>query len=94
MLEGSTTSADGLRWTLGLREGLRFHDGEPVLAKDCVASLRRWGQVDSFGQALLAATEGLTAEGERAIVFSLKRPFPRLPAALAQVTGFVASVLP
>jgi peptide/nickel transport system substrate-binding protein len=94
MLEGFATSADGLRLTLHLREGLRFHDGEPVLSKDCVASLRRWGQVDGFGQALFAATEDLTTEGDRGLVFSLKRPFPRLPDALAKVTGFVAVIMP
>ncbi|MDB5372714.1 MAG: Bacterial extracellular solute-binding protein family 5 Middle [Belnapia sp.] len=29
------------RATVTLREGLRFHDGAPVLARDCVASLQR-----------------------------------------------------
>ena len=38
MVEGEEVSADGLTWTFRLREGLRFHDGEPVLAKDVVAS--------------------------------------------------------
>ena len=42
MLSGYTTEENGLRWTMKLREGLRFHDGTPVRAADCVASLRRW----------------------------------------------------
>lgn len=42
MLAGYTTEPDGLTWTLTLREGLRFHDGTPVLARDVVASLKRW----------------------------------------------------
>jgi peptide/nickel transport system substrate-binding protein len=37
MLEGHTVEADGLVWTLRLRDCLRFHDGTPVLARDCVA---------------------------------------------------------
>ena len=41
MAAGHETSADGLLWTIRLREGLRFHDGEPVWARDCVASLKR-----------------------------------------------------
>ena len=39
MVEGEEVSADGLTWTFKLRAGLKFHDGEPVLAKDVVASL-------------------------------------------------------
>src|ERR1700710_432729 len=59
MLEGFTTENDGRLWTLRLREGLRFHDGEPVRAQDCVASLSRWGKRDAFGGALFAATDEL-----------------------------------
>ena len=40
MLEGYTVEDDGKTWRLTLRPGLRFHDGEPVLADDVVASLR------------------------------------------------------
>jgi peptide/nickel transport system substrate-binding protein len=47
MVEGYTVDADGLTWTLKLRDGLQFHDGEKVLARDCVASLRRWGKRDN-----------------------------------------------
>ena len=42
MVESEETSSDGLTWTFKLRSGLKFHDGEPVLAKDVVASLTRW----------------------------------------------------
>ena len=38
-----------------LRDGLMFHDGSKVLARDCVASIKRWGARDAFGQALMAA---------------------------------------
>ena len=31
----------GKRWRLTLREGLRFHDGEPVLARDLLFALGR-----------------------------------------------------
>ena len=31
MVEGQTVENDGTLWTIRLREGLRFHDGTPVL---------------------------------------------------------------
>jgi peptide/nickel transport system substrate-binding protein len=34
MAEGALAEADGRSWTIRLREGLTFHDGTPVLAKD------------------------------------------------------------
>ena len=42
MVEGHQLEEDGLTWTLTLRGGLRFHDKEPVLARDVVASIRRF----------------------------------------------------
>src|SRR5215470_14357587 len=47
MCAGHDVSADELTWTFTLRDGLTFHDGEKVLAKDCAASVRRWGSRDS-----------------------------------------------
>ena len=47
MVEGHVIDDDGKRWTMRLREGLVFHDGTPVLARDCVASLQRWLKRDA-----------------------------------------------
>ena len=49
MVEGHTVDDDGRTWRLTLRNGLRFHDGTPVLARDVVASLNRWGKRDTYG---------------------------------------------
>ena len=73
MVEGHRVEDDGKRWDLTLREGLFFHDGEKVLAKDCVASLRRWARRDPFGATLLAATEDLSAPDDRTIRFGADR---------------------
>ena len=94
MVEAADTTEDGRRWTLRLREGLRFHDGEPVLARDCVASLRRWGKRDPFGQGLFAVLDELAAPDDRTVVFRLSRPFPMLPDALGKGTAFLAPMMP
>src|SRR6202521_5882800 len=54
MVEAEEVSEDGLTWTFKLRSGLKFHDGEPVLAKDAVASIARWAARDPMGLMLLA----------------------------------------
>ena len=94
MVEGALVEDDGKRWTLTLREGLRFHDGEPVLARDCVASIRRWVPRNVFGQALLSATDELSAADDRRIVFRLKKPFPLLPDALGTPTEGLPVIMP
>jgi peptide/nickel transport system substrate-binding protein len=67
-----------------LRDGLKFHDGAPVLARDCIATIRRWAKRYPMGQALMARTDELSVVSDRSIRFRLKRPFPLLPDALAE----------
>src|SRR5262249_4670486 len=43
MVDRWTLSDDRLTYTFTLRDGLRFHDGKPVTAEDCIASLKRSG---------------------------------------------------
>jgi peptide/nickel transport system substrate-binding protein len=84
MVEGHTIGNDGKQWDLSLRQGLKFHDGAPVLARDCVATIRRWAKRYPMGQALIARTDELSAVSDGTIRFRLKRPFPLLPEALAE----------
>lgn len=94
MVEGHRVENDGRFWTLTLREGLWFHDGEPVLARDCVASIERWAKRDPFGATLLAATDELSAPDDRTIRFRLKHPFPLLPIALGKASVPVCAMMP
>src|SRR5215813_2001887 len=50
MLDKYDVSADKLTYTLTLRDGLYWHDGQPVTAEDCIASIKRWAAKDSLGQ--------------------------------------------
>jgi peptide/nickel transport system substrate-binding protein len=94
MAEGATTEDGGKTCKIVLRDGLTFHDGTPVLARDCVASIRRWGKRDGFGQAVLAATDEIAASDDKTIVFRLKAPFPLLLDALGKSTAAPCVIMP
>ena len=94
MVQGHTISPDEKQWTLTLRDGLMFHDGSKVLARDCAESIRRWGKRDSFGQALMAATDEISAPDDKTIVFRLKRPFALLPDALGKTGSSMCAIMP
>src|SRR4051795_12366765 len=55
MVDKYDVSADRLTWTFTLRDGLEWHDGKPVTAEDCVASIKRWAARDSMGQKMMAS---------------------------------------
>src|SRR5580698_2258978 len=75
MVESFTVEDDGKRWKLKLRDGLFWHDGEKVLARDCVASIARWSVRDGVGSLLKARTEEMSALDDRTIQIRLKQPF-------------------
>jgi peptide/nickel transport system substrate-binding protein len=94
MAAGHVEEDGGRRVVITLREGLKFHDGTPVLARDVVASVTRWMKRNPFGQKLASLTDEVSAPDDRRVQFRLKRPFPLLFAALAQVSNSPAFVMP
>jgi peptide/nickel transport system substrate-binding protein len=94
MVEGHTVSPDGLTWTFRLREGLTWHDGQPVTAADCVASLKRWGPRAALGRRLLAATASLEPLDARSFELRLKEPFGLVLDALGRPNSPVPFMLP
>jgi peptide/nickel transport system substrate-binding protein len=94
MLESHTIENNGLLWTMKLREGLRFHDGQPVRARDVVASLRRWALRDTFGISLFADVDELSAVDDRTVRWRLKKPFPLMPDCLGKVGAITAAIMP
>jgi peptide/nickel transport system substrate-binding protein len=94
MAEGHNVSADGRTWTFRLREGLRFHDNEPVRAQDCVPSIERWGKRDAPGQVLMRVTESVRALDDRTIEWKLQRPFPQLLDVLAKPQANGCFIMP
>lgn len=77
-------SDDKKTYTFELREGLGWHDGTAVTAADCVASIRRWGEVNPGGQLLMARASDISKNDDRTFKIVLKEPLGLLPALLAQ----------
>jgi len=94
MAEGHTVENDGLLWRFTLRDGLRFHDGTPVRGRDCIASIRRWGRRDAFGQELLARVAEMSEAGDRGFAIRLQRPFPKMLEAFSKVTTSCLFIMP
>src|SRR3984957_13222115 len=94
MASGHSTEDDGKRWVIRLRDGLRFHDGEPVLARDCVASINRWMKRDGPAKTLALRLDALETPDDRTAVFRLKRPFPQLPFVLGKASPNLLTVMP
>ena len=94
MVGSHTVDDDGKTWTLTLRDGLSFHDGSGVLARDCVASIRRGGARDQIGQTLMQRIESLSAPDDRTISFRMTRPFVMLPEALGKFGVNMCAIMP
>jgi peptide/nickel transport system substrate-binding protein len=94
MVDQYTTSADKLTYTFTLRDGLKFHDGQPVRSADCIASIERWAKRDALGQKLAEATESWKAVDDKTFTLRLKRPFPLVLEALAKPSSNVPFIMP
>src|SRR5262249_42802019 len=94
MVEAEEVSSDGLTWTFRLRPGLKFHDGEPVLARDVAASLERWTARDQRGLLIRAIQQELTAVDDRNVKWVLKKPFPKMMLALGKISTPIAFIMP
>src|SRR6266702_727984 len=89
-----TISDDKRTYTFRLRDGLAWHDGQPVTAEDCVASLKRWWQRDTTGQMLASYTESLEATDPRTITLKLKQPVGFVLDALGKPSSYVPFMMP
>jgi peptide/nickel transport system substrate-binding protein len=87
--DGAEVSSDELTWTITLRDGLIFHDNTPVLARDAVASVRRWMQKDPIGQTIAALANEIKAVDDKRFQIILKQRFPTMLFSLASRNIFV-----
>ncbi|TAK44125.1 MAG: ABC transporter substrate-binding protein, partial [Betaproteobacteria bacterium] len=94
MVDKYELSADKLTWTFTLRDGLKFHDGQPVRSADCIASIQRWAKRDVLGQKLGDLTESWTAVNDKTFRLKLKQPFAYVLEALGKPSSNVPFILP
>ena len=94
MVDKYEISKDQLTYTFTLRDGLRFHDGQPVRSADCIASVERWAKRDALGQKLAEATQSWKAVNDKTFTLTLKRPFPLTLEALAKPSSNVPFIMP
>jgi peptide/nickel transport system substrate-binding protein len=89
MAAGHEVSDDGMTFTITLRDGLLWHDGAPVCAADCVASILRWSKRNPMGGTLIARTNELKALDDKRLQFRLKQRFTLIPAVLGGEGCFI-----
>ena len=87
-------SDDKLTYTFTLRDGLKWHDGAPVTAEDCVASLKRWGKNDGMGQKLMDFTASIEATDAKTITLKLKEPYGLVLESIGKPSSLVPFMMP
>ena len=94
MVDHYDLSADKLTYTITLREGLRWHDGNVVTAGDCVASIKRWGARDALGQRMMSMVRDMPIVDARTYTIVHGAPSGRVITALGQPSTAVPFMMP
>lgn len=89
-----TASRDGKTYTFRLRDGLKWHDGAPVTADDCIASIKRWSQVDPMGQVIMGLVTSIRSVNEKTFAIALSQPNDLILEALAKTSAVPAFMMP
>src|SRR3981189_2230177 len=87
-------SDDKLTYTFTLRDGLKWHDGAPVTAEDCVASLKRWGRNDNMGQKLMDFTASIEATDDKTFALKPKEPYGLVLDSIGKPSSYVPFMMP
>lgn len=92
LAEDLTDDGDG-HYTLTLREGVTFQNGEPFTSADVIASLNRYFETPGNGSILASLTSSLEAIDETTVGITLNTPSPLLPTLLTTAYMMPASVV-
>jgi peptide/nickel transport system substrate-binding protein len=94
MVDKWTTSPNRMKWTFTLRDGLKFHDGQPVTAEDCVASIKRWSARDTLGRLFIASIGKMAPVDKKTFAVDLEQPFGLVLEALGKPSSNVPFIMP
>src|SRR3546814_20111767 len=94
MVDSWKVSDDKLTYTFTLRDGLLWHDGQPVTAEDCIASHKRWGDKDSMGQKLLSFVSEMQEVDEKAFRMHPTSPYGLMLLTLANPSSNIHLLTP
>jgi len=94
MVEKWEASADGKSYTFTLRPGLKWHDGTPVTAEDCVASIKRWAEQDKMGQMMTGQMSEMKVIDANSFVMVFKEATDIAVRALAKPSGIAPFMMP
>lgn len=93
LAESYTVSPDGKTYTIQLRQGVKFHNGQEMTSEDVLASLTRWTKVSSRGKIASGSIEAFSARNASTIIIHLKTPFAPLLSFLA-FQNTAAAIMP
>ncbi len=94
MVDKYDVSADQLTHTFSLRDALLWHDGQPVTAEDCVASIKRWAAKDATGQKLMTFVASIEVVDAKTFVIKLKEPTGLVLLGLGKPSSNVPFMMP
>ncbi|KTS70120.1 hypothetical protein NS206_01420 [Microbacterium testaceum] len=83
----------GGSYTLSLRDGVTFQDGEPFTSADVIASLNRYFLTPGNGSILKSLTTSIEAVDDTTVAITLNTPSPLLPTLLTTAYMMPASIV-
>src|SRR5215471_9375158 len=75
--ESYNLSQDGLTWTFKIRNGIKFHNGDPLTAADVAFSLQRFGSKEStnpWSPYILKNNDSITAPDDNTVIYKAQKP--------------------
>ncbi len=87
MVDTWSVADDKVTYTFKLREGLEWHDGQPVTSADAIPSIKRWAARDPMGQLMMKVVKDMTVVDALTFRVVLTEPSGLLMLSLSKPSG-------